>query len=265
MSNPTRFGICTDFENISGVAQAGFDFIEPKMYDIALASDGEFAAMQVAVLRSGIACEAVNFFYPPNFRVVGNDIALVEIHNYIKLALGRAVLLGVRNITVGSGPARRVPDGFSRDEAFCQFGDQVRYAGQIAAEHNITVTIEPIRPASTNLVNTIAEGAALAEYVNLPNVKTMVDLNQMLGAGDTVEMIYNYPDCIGHLHTVDVENTSYPTDPGDPLQRAFVKAYLSVNPSGRITIEGAPFTTVETAKECLNALKAYVAQSREMA
>jgi len=81
----------------------------------------------------------------------------------------------------------------------------------------------------------------------------------MLGAGDKIEMIYDYPGRIGHLHTVDVERTCYPTDQNDPLQRALVKAYLSVNPNGRITIEGAPFTTVETAKECLAALKAYVA------
>ena len=254
----TRFGICTDFENIGGVAAAGFDYIEPKTYDIATASEDEFNGMRRVVENSGIACEAVNFFYPLHFKVVGENINEKEIYEYIELAVKRTNLLGVKNITVGSAGPRRVPEGFSKVRAEIQFGMQVKYLGELAAKHGMTVAIEPIRFASTNLINNIAQGAALAKVVGLPNVKTMADLNQMMGADDSVGQIYEHGSYIGHMHIIDVENSCYPVNPGDILQREAVRAYLAVNPGGRISVEGAPFTTVETAQKCLATLKGWV-------
>ena len=253
-----RYGICTDFENIEGVAKAGFDYIEPKAYDIAQASEEEFAAMCGIVKKSGITCEAVNFFYPLHFRVVGENINKEEIYEYIENVVERANILGVKNITVGSGGPRKVPEGFSKVRAELQFGAQIRYLGELAGKYGITIVIEPLRPASCNIVNNIAQGAALARLVNLPNVKTMADINQMAGADDYVGQVYEYAAYIGHLHTIDVETSAYPTDDEDIVQTELIRAYLTANPGGRISVEGAPFTTIETAQKCLAALKSIV-------
>ena len=253
-----KFGICTDFENIEGVAQAGFDYIEPKAYDIAQATEQEFSEMRKLVEKSSISCEAVNFFYPLHFRVVGDNINEKEIREYIETAAKRTYLLGVKNITVGSGGPRRVPDGFSKVRAELQFGVQVRYLGELAGQYDMTVAIEPLRPESCNIINNIAQGAALARLINLPNVKTMADINQMMGADDFIGQIYEHAEYIGHLHTIDAENTCYPVNPDDLIQRELIRAYLAVNPGGRISIEGAPFSTVENAQKCLEALKSMV-------
>ena len=254
----SKFGICTEFDKLPQLAEAGFDYIEPPTYMFSLADENEFRAICKDIERSGVPCEACNFFYPTDFRVTGKDIDRDKIYAYIDKAVERAAVLGVRNITVGSGPARNVPEGFPKEDASRQFGDQIHYAGELAARGGIEITIEPIRPASTNLINNLAEAKALADYVNLPNVKSMADINQMSGAGDTIEMIYQYDAYIRHLHILDVGNKCYPLNPEDPELTALVKAYLSVNPVGRISVEGAPFTTVENARQCLAALKSYV-------
>jgi sugar phosphate isomerase/epimerase len=96
----------------------------------------------------------------------------------------------------------------------------------------------------------------------------MADINQMNGAGDTIDMIYEYREYIGHLHTYDGKIHCYPFDPEDPEQIALIKAYLTANPGGRISVEGGmpaagehhPFTSVENARRCLKALKSYVAK-----
>ena len=250
-----RFGICTDLENIGGVAAAGYDYIEPKTYDITAAKEEEFEQMRRVVESSGIACEAVNFFYPLHFRVVGEDINEKEIYEYIELAVKRTHLLGVKNITVGSGGPRRVPDGFSKIRAEMQFGAQIRYLGDLAQKHGMTITIEPLRYASCNMINTIAQGAALSKVVGLSNVKTMADINQMTGADDFIGQIYEHGSYIGHMHTIDVENSRYPVNAEDIVQKELIRAYLAVNPGGRISVEGAPFTTVEIAKKSLATLK----------
>ena len=252
-----KFGLCTGIDKVNPVAEAGFDYVEPPTYGFTLAGNSDFTVMRKSIVDSGISCEACNFFYPPDFHVTGNNPDIKKIHSYIDKAMERAVALGVRNITIGSGPARNVPEGFPKEDAFRQFGDQIRYTGELAGKAGITITIEPIRPGSTNLINNLAEGAALADYVNLPNVKTMADISQMKGAGDTVDMIYSYVNYIGHLHTIDTKNNCYPLDPDDAEQIALIKAYLSVNPGGRISVEGVPFTTVENARQCLGALKNY--------
>ena len=257
-----RFGICTDFEHIEGVAAAGFDYIEPKTYDIAMASEQEFADMQALVKKSGIGCEAANFFYPLHFKVVGGDINKKEIFAYIEKAVMRLNILGVKNITVGSGGPRYVPEGFSKVRAELQFGEQIRYLGELAAKNGMTVAIEPLRFASCNIINTIAQGVALSKLVGLSNVKTMADINQMTGADDYVGQIYEHAEYIGHLHTIDVENNCYPVDPDDIVQIEVLRAYLAVNPGGRVSVEGAPFTTVEVAKKSLETLKSIVAKVR---
>jgi sugar phosphate isomerase/epimerase len=71
----------------------------------------------------------------------------------------------VRILCFGSGGARRVPDGFSKDEAFAQL---VAFGTRIAPEakaHGITVVIEPLRRQETNIINTAAEGFALVKAV----------------------------------------------------------------------------------------------------
>ena len=253
-----RFGVCTEADKLLPLAEAGFDYIELPAHYFTLMDEKDFNILQDNISKAGIVCEASNFFYPLDFQVTGSNIDTKKIYDYIAKAVDRAAKLGVKNITIGSGPQRKVPEGFSREEAFRQFGDQIKQAGELAARHNITITIEPIRPSSTNLIINLEEGASLTDYVNLPNVKSMADLNQMTGAGDTVEMLYKYGPYIKHLHTVDVKNKCYPVNPDDPEQIALIKAYLNVNPGGRITVEGAPFTTVENAKQCLKALKNYV-------
>ena len=259
----TSFGVCTEIDKLPQLAEAGFDYIELASYVFSLAEEAEFAFMRKELELSGIGCEACNFFYPPDFRVTGGNIDKEKIYAYIDKTVERAALLGVQNITIGSGPARNVPEGYSKEDAAWQFGDQIHYAGELAAERGITITIEPIGPISTNLINTLAEGAALADYVNLPNVKSMADINQMKGAGDTIDMIYRYADYIGHLHILDVNKRCYPVDPDDAELIALVKAYHSANPGGRISVEGAPFTNLENAQQCLGALKNYVLKAGE--
>lgn len=260
-----RFGICTDLLHLQEVAAAGFDYIEPKVYDLALCSEAEFAAIQRELAGSPIPCEAANFFYPTDFRVVGEGIDLPRIYDYIDRAVERLGALGVRMVTVGSSGPRRIPEGFPREQAARQFADQLRRIGQGAARFpGMTVAIEPIRPASTNFINTIAEGVALCQAVGLPNVRVMADYNQMRGAGDPIASITQYGSWLCHLHTIDVEHSNvYPYDPADAGQRALFAAYRAVCPTGRASIEGAPFTDLATARRALQALQAYAASREE--
>ncbi|MBQ9910312.1 MAG: ribose 5-phosphate isomerase B [Lachnospiraceae bacterium] len=81
----------------------------------------------------------------------------------------------------------------------------------------------------------------------------------MYFANDPIESITEYGRELSHLHTIDVLNGNrYPTDPENPHQKALIRAYAEAVPNGRISIEGAPFTTVDNAVQARKALEAYI-------
>ena len=252
-----RYGICTDINYAGRVKKAGFDYIELKTYDVALADEKRFHQIGMQLRENEIACEAINFFYPPSLKVVGMGIDHSKIQWYIETAVARAGLLGVRIITVGSSVSRRIPDGFSEARARIQFGEQLRYAGELAGPLGITIAIEPIRPASTNFINTINEAVWLCRQVNHESVKVMADYYQMAGAGDSISELRKYSEDICHLHTIDINKKIYPLDPEDEGQNKLFQAYAKCKNGTRVSLEGADFTTVQTASKALAALKNY--------
>ncbi len=102
-----RYGVCTDFEYLEGLAQAGYDYIEPKTYDIALAPDSAFEAMRRR--RSKARSPAsLKFFYPPDSAWWEKTSIFREYTPISARRFARTGELGVKNITIGSGPARTV-------------------------------------------------------------------------------------------------------------------------------------------------------------
>ena len=255
-----RIGICTDIENIRGVAEAGFDYIEPKGSDIALMEEDTFRKLLDEKDDFPIPIESVNFFYPGDMKVVGPEADMEAVFSYIETAIRRFGALGVKMVTVGGSGPRRIQEGFPRKEAVKQFVSEMQYIGDLAAAYPaMTVAIEPIRPASTNFINSIAEGVEICRLTDRPNVRVMADCNQMYFANDPIESITEYGRELSHLHTIDVLNGNrYPTDPENPHQKALIRAYAEAVPNGRISIEGAPFTTVDNAVQARKALEAYI-------
>src|SRR5690554_7601299 len=56
-------------------------------------------------------------------------------------------------------------------------------------EHGITLVIEPLNTAETNVINKVDEGTAWAQRVQLPNVYGLADTYHMDKMGETVESL----------------------------------------------------------------------------
>ena len=94
---------------------------------------------------------------------------------YVKKAFARLNRLGVKILCFGSGGARRVPEGFPKEEAFKQLVDFGKRIAPEARAQGITVVIEPLRRQETNIINTAGEGLALVKAVNDPNFELLID------------------------------------------------------------------------------------------
>jgi len=76
---------------------------------------------------------------------------------YVRKAFDRLAKLGVNTVVLGSGPARRIPDGFSRTEAFQQLVEFCKRIGPEARSKSITVAVEAQRKEECNLINNLSE------------------------------------------------------------------------------------------------------------
>src|SRR6476619_6485446 len=154
-------GYCTSLKNVDAAKAAGFDYVEVSATEVAAMSDADFDAAAAHATQIGMPTPTANLFVPQTIKVVGPEINLGQQTAHVEKVMTRLSKLGVEVLVFGSGGARRVPDGFDRDQAWKQLVDFSRRAADAAKGHGITVAIEPLRTQETNIINTAAEGLEL--------------------------------------------------------------------------------------------------------
>jgi len=136
-----QVGYCTPLKNLEAAKAVGFDYVELGTTEIAALSDADFDAASREVGRIGLPTPVSNLFLPATLKVTGPDINRDEQVAYVTKAFDRVKRLGIGTVVFGSGGARRVPDGFSRDEAFRQLVEFGKRIGPLARQRDITVAI----------------------------------------------------------------------------------------------------------------------------
>ena len=170
-----QVGYCSTLKNIEAAKAAGFDYVELGTTEIAALSDDEFEEAAAHIKQVGLpgaGGEPV-----PSGGAQGDGAAdnRDEQMAYVKKAFARLARLGTEIVVFGSGGARRVPEGFPKDEAFKQL---VEFGKRIAPEaraHGLTIAIEPLRREETNIINSAAEGLELVKAIDDPNFQLMID------------------------------------------------------------------------------------------
>jgi sugar phosphate isomerase/epimerase len=207
-----QVGLCTPLRNIEAAKAAGFDYLELGTTELAGLSDPDFDKAVADIKRLGIQVPATNLFLPATLKVTGPDIDREQQIVYVRKAFDRLSRLGTQIVVFGSGGARRVPDGFSKDEALKQLVDFGRRAAAEARSRGITITIEPLRREETNIVNSAGEGLALVEAIGDPNFQLMVDFYHLASEHEDPAIVLRADKHIRHLHMANPQGRVYPLE-----------------------------------------------------
>jgi D-psicose/D-tagatose/L-ribulose 3-epimerase len=114
-------GYCVGLKGLETAKAVGFDYVELGATEIAALSDQEFDAALDHVRKVGIPTPNANLFLPATLKLTGPEAAAPDVQmEYVRRTFARLNRLGVRILCFGSGGARRVPDGFPKEEAFAQ-------------------------------------------------------------------------------------------------------------------------------------------------
>jgi sugar phosphate isomerase/epimerase len=197
-----QLGLYADIDNGSLLPNEQFAFIEENVQTLLLPERGDaHFQRRLEVVRSlQKPVYAANRFLPPDLRVTGPDVDAVRLEQWARTALARAETVGIKILVWGSGAARKIPEGWSRDAAWDQFTEAVKLVAPIAADHGVTIVIEPVCRHDSNFIMSLADGARIVHAVSHPAVRLLADFWHMHHENEPATEIERFGDILEHVH-----------------------------------------------------------------
>lgn len=200
------FGFIKDLDDI---AAAGYDCAELHVREIMGFDDAQYKAALAKLRSCGIPADVFDNPIPLDCRISDPSFDLVYYRDFLRKAAGRTAEMGARYFVFGNGKARSQPTEGDIPGAAAKFDEFFTMLLDIAAEHNITVLIEPLGKKLSNIVNNLPEAVAFIEKYGRPNLKTFVDYRYMVELGRPLDEIAKYEPFIKHVH-LDNPMTVFP-------------------------------------------------------
>lgn len=242
-----KFGCCSNMlardpgqtgsETIDDLRDLGFDYVELPLAQVAALSPDAFDALCRQLDRCGLPCAACNNFFPTSMRLTGADADVSAALVYAGAALARAARLGAEVVVFGSGPAKSVPAGFPEAAAWRQLVDLLTRLSPLAKAHGITVAIEPLRRQECNIVNSAAEGLALARAVASEPIQLLIDFYHLDAENEDSRIVAAAGDTLRHVHIARPAGRRFPAATDAPVFRRFFAALSAAAYDSRISIE----------------------------
>ena len=114
------------------VYDCGYDYLEATVGSIMALAPDEIDKLY----GEGFKIEVCNSFIPPKYSIMNKSSGLED---YVAEATRRMNLLGCDTVVLGSGGARKIPDGMSMEEAESIFGEFLSMCNKYCEKYSITV------------------------------------------------------------------------------------------------------------------------------
>jgi sugar phosphate isomerase/epimerase len=233
-----KIGISTSIANNAILAAAGYSFVEENArgFLVPAEPDAVFEQKLALLKTSKLPLEACNSFLPGNLKCVGTAPLHEDILKFGEISFKRAQLAGVKTIVFGSGGARAIPEGFSREEAKQQFISLCSQLAPAAKKYDVVISLEPLNTKECNFINSVAEGGDIVQAVNHENFRLLADIYHMLMENESPSNITKYGHLLYHTHIAELTGRSAPGVNNEDF-RPYFKALKEVKYEGRMAIE----------------------------
>ena len=198
-----KFGWCAPLKDVGLIMQAGFDYIELPLAARGLEDRATFAASKKAIAASPLPAAAFNYFMPRDMRVVGPDIDVGRVKNYLARAAELLDSGGASACVFGAAWARNIPQGWQRERAEQQFLETLGWCADALQGTGVTLAIEPLYRKESNFINSVAEGAHFARQVNRLEIRVLADLFHMDEEDEPFDTLVAHRQWFAHIHLAD--------------------------------------------------------------
>jgi D-psicose/D-tagatose/L-ribulose 3-epimerase len=198
----------------NSIRRIGYDGIEIAPFTLA-EKPCEIGAAQRREHRDTIQSAGLGFVglhwlmvSPPGLHVTTPDGALrARSWRHIDDLIDLCADLGDDGVMVFGSPLQRgTTAGISREDATKNFVEGLAGVATHAAERGVTILVEALPKNQCDVINTLAEAAAIVKQIDSPAVRTMFDTHN---AADEVEphaaVVDRYFDLIRHVHINEMD------------------------------------------------------------
>jgi len=231
-------GACSSVENWPALKKAGADYVEDSVGRLLKpnAPEAEIAKVLEALRTNAIPVPVCNGFLPGDLKLVGAEARHDAVIEYATKAFERAKKVGIGIIVLGSGGARKVPDGFDRAKAEEQFIAILKRLGAAAEPFGVTVAMESLNRGETNFGNALRDCLRYVNAADHPRVKLVADLYHMMRENEGPDAILEAGSRIVHVHLAEKAKRTPPGTAGDDF-KPYIAALKKVGFSGRMSLE----------------------------
>lgn len=249
-----KFGLCAGLDSVAQVAALGFEYIELPVSGLAELTEEGFAQKRAEIEAVGIPCPCFNLLFPKTMTLLDGSTDQAAIDAYLHRAFSRVRRVGGKVVVFGSGKSRNRPEGLSYGDAMRRLTEITRRVGELAGEYGITVVIEPLNRGESNMICSMAEGAALAAAVNHPHVALLADYYHVAVEGEPLTDIARLGG-VTHTHIATRQGRKYPVERAGDQFELFFAQLKETGYTGYMSIEGKADSIEVDAPRALALLK----------
>lgn len=253
-------GVCTSLNNAPLAAELGAEHIEPPFWGTANLDPQAFDDGLRALHESGLHVDAMNSMLPGNAVLYGTDAETEQTLDIVRRGMERAAAVGCQTVVLGSGTARKIPDGMTEEEAIHRFSAMAARFCEIAQPYGIRIAVEPLRAHETNFIHTVSDALRiLAAAPHRTDLGVNPDIYHMLEGGEPFDALRLPADRLFHVHICAPDrhypSLARPAEDND-LYRAFFRALNAADYRGTLSIEGIVTDMRAELPEALSILRA---------
>lgn len=244
-----RIGICGGLDIAEKAREAGFEYLEVGASGFATRADFDPEEYR----RAG--AKASNLFFPSTIHLQGPHATAYR--EYVETAVARAAKIGLQVMVIGSGAARKAPDGVDLEAAEERFIEIATEVQEVAEPYGITVAPESLNRSETNVGNDLGmlarslQGMGVAYTADSYHI--LYEWNADGGIDGEPDWVDQIPFLPAHVHVSNLQRKAPSAD--DPLVRAFFARLRDLGYDGRVSLEAnLPDMTVETLRAAYEAL-----------
>ncbi|HEX8426830.1 sugar phosphate isomerase/epimerase family protein [Hymenobacter sp.] len=234
-----QIGVVAPIEQDSILYAAGFRMLGEtvsRMVSPSL-SEEQFKQNLARIKKAKCKVFLCNVFFPGKLKIAGPNVDNARVVAYADSVFSRAQQAGIPFIVLGSGGARRIPEGYNVQKAQADFVVLCRQMAVAAQKHGIMIAIESLEATETNFLITLKSAADVVRAVNHPNFKLNADIFHMMREGESPQSIVDAKDLLVYCEIAEKEKRSYPGVRGDDF-KPYLRALRKANYQGYIFIEG---------------------------
>ena len=234
-----QLGIASSMENDSVLYQSGFrligesvgNLLSPKL------SNEQFLEKAQSLKTTQCKVYMCNSFFPGELKIAGDKVDEQAVLTYADTVFSRAHKAGIPAIVLGSGSARRLPNGYDVTKATNNFISLAKKLTLLAAKYKVKIFLEALNSTETNFITTLSQAAHIVKSVNHPNFRLNADIYHMLKENESPQSIIDAGNIIEYCEIAEKDERTYPGFKGDNFV-PYLKALKKIKYTGYIFIEG---------------------------